>query len=400
MFLGASEMVPSTPFYVFNADEFIDNYRELESAFQAYYSDYHIAYSFKTNYTPAVCKIVLELGGYAEVVSDMEFELAKKLGFPTKRIVYNGPGKENYVEECLIGGGLLNIDNNSEADKICHIAANNKSLSAGIRVNFDIGNDLHSRFGIDAQREDIYNIIGKLQRSGVSINGLHFHISRARNIEAWEKRINTILQIADKVEAFQNKYLEYIDLGSGMFGKMADELKNQFSSVPMYHEYAAVVAGKMASHYSSRKTKPKLFTEPGTTLVSKYFSLYTRVLDIKTIRNKDYALLDCSFQNVGEICKLKKVPIRIVEDAGYERDYEAIDFVGYTCLEQDVIYHNYKGKVGVGDIIEINNVGGYSIVNKPPFIHPDIPIFMDRNNRRVCVKRSQSMEDIFASYVF
>ena len=34
---------------------------------------------------------------------------------------------------------------------------------------------------------------------------------------------------------------------------------------------------------------------------------------IKTIRDKHFALLDCSFHNVGEICNLKKVPMRIVK---------------------------------------------------------------------------------------
>ena len=69
-------------------------------------------------------------------------------------------------------------------------------------------------------------------------------------------------------------------------------------------------------------------------------------------------------------------------------------------MEQDVIYSGYSGELSIGDEVEIFNVGGYSIVEKPPFIHPDIPIYMSLNNIFTCVKRGQTIEDIFAPYEF
>ena len=390
----------NTPYYIFDADSFIENYKDLEREFRSFYPNYHIAYSFKTNYTPAVCKIVLELGGYAEVVSDMEYELALRIGFPNDHIIYNGPGKQKCIKNCLQGKGLLNIDNKHEAEIVCELGKTLSDLSVGIRVNFDVGNGLHSRFGLDILNGDLEETVKKLNDSGIKVSGLHFHISRARNIESWKKRIDTLLIIADRVEAIQGSNLNYIDIGSGMYGKLGDKLKAQFTNVPTYHDYADVVAGTMAKHYLNREDKPMLFSEPGTTLVSKYFSLYSQVIDIKTIRDKSFALLDCSIHNVGEICGLKRVPIEITNSSNEERDFDAIDFVGYTCLEQDVIYHDFKGKIAVGDIVEFENVGGYSIVDKPPFIHPDIPIYMDREGKRSCVKRAQTIDDIFAPYVF
>ena len=54
--------------YLFKEEDFVNNYKEFKSCFDKYYSKYVLAYSYKTNYTPAICKIVKELGGYAEVV--------------------------------------------------------------------------------------------------------------------------------------------------------------------------------------------------------------------------------------------------------------------------------------------------------------------------------------------
>lgn len=388
-----------TPYYMFYANEFIRNYYDLENSMKKFYDNYQIAYSFKTNYTPAVCKIVKSLGGYAEVVSDMEYQLALKIGFSPECIVYNGPGKGKMLEHCILNGGLLNVDNLRELKEVCDIAKNNpeKKLEVGIRVNFDIGNGLHSRFGLDIENGDFFDALSKIKNiNNLSIKGLHFHISRARGLDAWKNRIIGML---DLIEQYKLDDLQYIDLGSGMYGKLDPELQEQFGQTPSFEDYANVVAREMDRYYSHKNTKPILITEPGTTLVSKYFHVFMSVLDIKQIRGKYFALLDGSFHNVGEICGLKKVPMRITGDLK-SKVYKDVDFVGYTCLEQDVIYAGYNGKLEIGDVVEICNVGGYSIVDKPPFIHPDIPIYMLMNDNVTCIKREQTLEDIFAPYVF
>lgn len=388
-----------TPYYMFYADEFIKNYKDLENSMKAIYENYQIAYSFKTNYTPAVCSLVKSLGGYAEVVSDMEYSLALKIGYAPQKIVYNGPGKGSMLEHCLLNGGLLNIDNFSELEQVCSIAENNpdKKLEIGIRVNFDIGNGLHSRFGLDSENGDFQNALSIVDKiPNLQVRGLHFHISRARGLDSWKNRIIGMLKLVEKHNLYN---LQYIDLGSGMYGKLDPELQEQFGDTPSFDDYANVVACEMQKFYSDKLIKPMLITEPGTTIVSKYFHVFMKVLDIKEIRGKNFALLDGSFHNVGEICGLKKVPMKVI-NVNNDKNYQDVDFVGYTCLEQDVIYSGYTGNLGIGDIVEIYNVGGYSIVDKPPFIHPDIPIYMLLKDNVSCIKREQTLEDIFAPYEF
>lgn len=391
-----------TPYYMFYADEFAENYKKLEKAFQSIYPKYQIAYSFKTNYMPAVCEMVRRLGGYAEVVSDMEYMLAKKTGFVDEHIIYNGPGKGKFFETCILNRGLLNVDNMSEVDRVCRIADLNKKveIKVGIRVNFDIGNAIHSRFGLDSENGDFQKALSKLRRKNVHVQGVHFHISQARELEFWKKRIEKLLAIVSR--HFQNG-LSYIDIGSGMFGQMDEELQKQFNNVPTYDEYAGVVAKAMTDYYNDipENERPVLITEPGATLISKYVHLFSSVLDIKEIRGRKFALLDCSIHNAGEICRLKKVPVRVIGVNGKEaQKYDAIDFVGYTCLEQDCLYKNYAGRLAVGDLVEFSNVGGYSVVLKPPFIHADIPAYMLQSDNVTCIKRAQTFEDVFAPYYF
>ena len=81
-------------YYLLDTEQFSKNFQELLQAFRFYYPETYIAYSYKTNYTPRLCKLVDELGGYAEVVSDMEYEITKRLSIPTEKVHFNGPYKK------------------------------------------------------------------------------------------------------------------------------------------------------------------------------------------------------------------------------------------------------------------------------------------------------------------
>ena len=384
--------------YIFNQDEFEENYKELESTFQKVYPNYHICYSYKTNYTPAICKCVKDLNGYAEVVSDMEYRLALKIGYIPQRIVFNGPVKGQYLEKHLLEGGINNIDRVEEANLICEIAKRNPNhiIKTGIRVNFDVDAGYTSRFGIDIREID--KIIKVLTDANVVINGIHCHMSRARGLEPWKLRAKTMLSLVNKFHLYN---IDYISLGSGMFGKMDLELKKQFpADAPTYENYANEVIKPFADYYKDKEKQPLLFTEPGTTLISKYVDFLGKVIGIKNIRGNEFVLLNCSFQNLGETCQMKNLPVKRYEYGLKKTSVSNAKFVGYTCLEQDVLYKGYSGDISVGDYILFGNIGGYSLVDKPPFIMPDCPMIAIKKGNIKLIKRRETFEDIFNVFEF
>ena len=111
-----------SPLYVFDKAGFENDYKNLLAAFRKYYPKYKIAYSYKTNYTPKVCELVKALGGYAEVVSGMEYTLAKHLGYENEKIMYNGPVKGKEMYEHIALGGTVNIDNLNEFSRVVDYA--------------------------------------------------------------------------------------------------------------------------------------------------------------------------------------------------------------------------------------------------------------------------------------
>ena len=111
-----------------------------------------------------------------------------------------------------------------------------------------------------------------------------------------------------------------------------------------------------------------------------------------------------------ELAKLRKIIDRETPDAAKETllvldaktPRENLNFTGYTCLEYDILYRGYTGLLDVGSSVIFDNIGSYSNVLKPPFIHPDVPMIEYRksDDSLRLIKRAQMAEEIFAQYVF
>ncbi len=391
-----------TPSYVFDRQGFIENYRLLESTFQKVYCNYKVSYSYKTNYTPYICNIVKELGGYAEVVSDMEYRLAKGLGYEDFQIVYNGPDKGDALFGHLENHGILNVDNLDELYNIISYCKehSHRCYEIGLRINLDIAPSFISRFGFEEGSEEFNAALYAINDCpNLKLRGIHCHISRARGLDAWQARACKMIRIADSI--FNNSVPDYISLGSGMFGSMSPELASQFGNdIPLYHDYAEVVFTTFAKRYTGGK-KPLVFMEPGTTLVSRFVSFLTRIRNIRTIRGCNIATVDGSCHNLGEICELKKLPFEILKEGNGRSISGTIDITGYTCLEQDVLYPSYNGTLRIGDILSFENVGGYSIVSKPQFIKPNCQMLsVDKLGHIDSIMRAETFNDVFNKFSF
>ena len=104
------ELEIGTPAYLVNEDLFLNNLRDIRAAFKSLYQNIVVGYSFKTNYLPYLCKLALEQGCYAEVVSFLEYQIALKVGFTGNQIIFNGPIKrESEFVTALLNGSVINL---------------------------------------------------------------------------------------------------------------------------------------------------------------------------------------------------------------------------------------------------------------------------------------------------
>ncbi len=392
-------------FYLYDAAAFKANYLEFLTAFKQYYHTTAIAYSYKTNYLPRLCRQVDKLGGYAEVVSGMEYDLAVKIGVPPAKIIFNGPYKSPAdLKKALLDGALVNLDSEAEADMIKAVARlpGNRPLRVGLRCNFDFQLHGPSRFGIDAAGRDLKAAIARLRTiKSCRIEGLHCHfLPPKRGAETYGLIARRMAELGQECLGEPPKFL---DLGGGFFSKMPQALAAQFEPpIPVFADYAREIGTQMALVYSDHG--PELILEPGLALAADTMDFIAKITALKTIGKESYAVLTGSLHNIKPTKSPRELPFKIFHSPGKSESRQASlwNFVGYTCMEDDYLLRKHHASLAVGDYVLFENVGAYTIVLKPPFIFPAPPIlgWSDELQNFEVLRRQETFADVFSTYNF
>jgi diaminopimelate decarboxylase len=391
-------------FYLLDLKKFRNNYAHFLQAFRSIYPNTYIAYSYKTNYIPRLCKLVNSFGGYAEVVSRMEYDLAVRIGVSPDRIIFNGPVKfHEDIKTALLNGSIVNLDSLVEVSIVRDIALkmSGRRFTVGIRCNFDIGTGIISRFGFDIEGKELeraFNMLSSIDNC--SIEGLHCHFSSPqRSIDSYVVRTRKMLDLSAKY--FDGNQLKFIDLGGGFCGKMDAELKKQLDYYcPTYQEYAEVIASQFSKEFYGI-AGPKLILEPGIAIVGNIMSFVCRIAGTKRIRSKNFAQATGSVYNIKPTLHNKNMPVKIYSMAKRKRKMsEVYDITGFTCMENDYLYKGYRGSISQGDYAIFNNAGAYTNVLTPPFIRSAPPIVAvdPVSGRCELIRAKESFDDVFLTY--
>ncbi|PLX82007.1 MAG: diaminopimelate decarboxylase [Desulfuromonas sp.] len=398
-----------SPFYLFDQDAFARNFRELRAAFTRHYPDIVIGYSYKTNYIPYVCRMASDLGAHAEVVSRLELDLALRIGCNPEEIIFNGPikGKDD-LELAIRGGMLLNIDTFRELEEVTEFARLNPTtvVNIGLRVNIPLVDDEGKsqlqehlptgRFGFspEALGEAAHQI---RSQSNIRVNALHGHTSSSTR-SVWVYR--TIVRcLSAAAERHFSDTIEYLNLGGGFFGHRVPEMG--LCDTPSYGDYAEAVGEELRRHPWVKARRPRLIIEPGMAVVADTMSFVTRVFEVKKIGERRLAVVDGSIFNVKPTLHHRNHPYEVIKGNGASRPRSNYDVVGATCMEKDCLLQNIEcEEIERGDFIQICNVGAYTIVLTPPFIHPSPPILIHDGEDHKVIRRRQEFSDVFGTYTF
>ncbi len=395
-----------TPFYVFDQERFEANFRDLDEAFRTCWPKLVIGYSYKTNYLPYLCRLVRDLGGHAEVVSGLEYELALRIGQDPREIIFNGPLKTYAeMERALDLGSRVNLDSWYELEHLQRYLARypEPAVGVGLRINLDLTDAegrCHIQNGLSVGRfgfapEDLPEVLRRLDDCGqVRITGLHGHASSSsRSTWVFEHITRTLCDLAAKHRLDD---LEYLDIGGGMFGPVPEQMRR--GAVPTFADYARAVGAVLGEHPWSRIHQPLLILEPGVALVADSLRLATRVVDLKSIRGTRFAVVDGSVLHIKSGMQGMNQPCRLVSpQPGAEEVLYQV--VGSTCMEKDYLLRDaVLPELARGDFLVIDQAGAYSMVMSPPFIHPAPPILVrDRGGYRP-LRFRQSFEAFFAGF--
>lgn len=360
----------STPCYVVDMFAFEKNVRDIQRLVRKHYPNFRIGYSYKTNYYEPFLEKAMELGCYAEIVSPEEYRMARCVGNTHKNIIYNGVIADfSHKLAVAIDGGIVNIENIPELTEF--ITFTNKHaipLEVGLRINFDVGNGLVSRFGIDIDSPVFEQIIDPFAHPFLTFKSIHFHLGGARAPEYFRSRVRKTVQIARKVGA------SIVDIGGNIYGRMGEDFKAQLPfQAPTLEEVSTAIGEEMA--LCCPEEDLELIAECGSPICSNAMHLLTTITNVNEVRGQTFITCDCRNTDAGWSIS-KYDPSR--EHIGKTTNVVKHAIVcGCECREKDILIRDYNGPANVGDKLLIKNVGSYSYSVVNDFISPGCRVVKD-----------------------
>lgn len=394
-----------TPFYLMYPDRFKENIESFQAAFKKHYPQVVLGYSFKTNYVPDLLRVVLDVGSYAEVVSDFEYDLALQMGFSPDKIIFNGPIKSyDSLLKAMRNKSIVNIDALYEAEQLISIRKKYPDLemAVGLRINMEIKTEdgtsaiqdglLHSRFGLTV--DDLNKAIPMLRSAGIRIISVHGHTSSTnRVVRNYEIISRTMLSVCEEYELDD---ICYFDLGGGFFGAAPEGLNTK--GRPTYQDYAESICSLLLANKWFKRIMPSIVIEPGTSVVANVFDVVTKIYQHKMVCGKNYVVVDAGILNVKPITSKVNYLHRVISDKPKMPPIYA-DVVGSTCMERDIILHDVElANYSYGDYIHFRGVGAYILSMTPIFINYLFPIISLEKGTCKLVRRKQTLRDVLAQY--
>jgi diaminopimelate decarboxylase len=412
-----------SPLFVYSEKSLRSKYREAHRAFTRRYPNVQFAWSYKTCYLNAVCKVFHQEGSIAEVVSGFEYEKARCNGIEGRNIIFNGPHKERAdLERAVNEGAMIQVDNFDELLTLISIArTRTEPVPIALRVHLNTGTHaVWSKFGFSADDGEALQVIRRLQNTPqLRLRGLHAHIGtfildpNAYAI-AGEKLVNLAME-AEKQGAGP---IEYLNLGGG-FASHA-RLHYQYlppeQATPSLERYAEAICETITRLWPAGRELPKLFLETGRALVDEAGYLISTVVAVKK-RHLDAHGIGTALSAYGksgaQVAAASTSRNALVLDAGVNLLYTATWYqptmlparpcfdppapttvYGCLCMNIDVIREEAPlPGLTTGDQIVMHPVGAYNVTQAMQFITYRPAVVMISQDRQVHVIRRRENLD-------
>ena len=392
-----------TPLFVISEKQVGQNYNRMRKAFSRY-PKCLIAYSYKTNYLPAVCNILHQEGAGAEVVSAFELLLAKKLGVPSSKIIFNGPGKSDKEIEMIIDDdiALVNADSIGELERINQIAnAKGKIVDVGIRVKPDVPDFfVWPKFGMDIATGQAFKAYQRASElKNLNVVGMHMHIgTQICSTRPYTESIRQMAKLMFKVNAELGIEFEFFDIGSGFgvpgFTPLFPTEETIENPATIEEFGASIVETFLSCIADYNLSEPTLVLEPGRIIITDPALILTMVEGTKVIGGSTKTVVVDAGVNL--IMFAPYYYHRIVPVVNTERAKEAVDVYGPLCMQMDVLGVNRELPVlKRGVFLAVLDAGAYSISLSQQFIRPRPPVVLINGGRKRLVRRGETFEDIF-----
>ncbi|MFC2112247.1 alanine racemase [Bacteroidota bacterium] len=390
-----------SPLFVISEKTIRETYKKVHHAFATRYPKVQFAWSYKTNYLDAVCRIFHQEGSWAEVVSGFEYDKAIGNGVKGSQILFNGPDKtDEDLKKAIENDSFIHIDHFDEMYSIIALSEKTgKNPKVAIRVNMDTGvYPMWDRFGFNYENGDAWDAINRIMiNEKLELVGLHAHIGTyMMTANSYKIAAGKLADLAHGVEKKYGVNIKYIDIGGGFASR--NTLKGAYypgtDTTPSFGEYAeAISSGILNSELDPRKL-PTLILESGRALIDDAGWLLGTVIANKRLSSGNRAtivdvgvnLMFTSFWYEHEVYPAAPVSEHLEETTLY----------GPLCMNIDVLREAIAFPLlKKGDHFVIKRVGAYNMTQWMQFItlRPNV-VLIDTKGKSHIIRKKETIENI------
>lgn len=341
----------STPYYVFDTDEFAKRAAMIKAAL----GNIHLCFSIKAN--PFLLHRIPEGLDRVEVCSPGELEICIALGIDPSSIIYSGVMKEetDITRAITYGAGILTCESIRHARLESNVA-----LSQGKKVDVILRLSSGNQFGMSLT--DIEYIISNPDEfKGISVIGLHYYSGTQKSLRKIKKdldKIESAISTLDEKYGFKPELIEY---GPGLC---------VYYFEPDWEEKEKAALDEAATVLKEFAEKYPLGIEMGRFLAASCGKYFTTVKDIKTQGDANYVILDGGIHHLnyfGQRMAMEVPPIRYATE-GKKAPDEEVDYTlfGSLCTVADVLVREVRlPHLDIDDVLEFGHCGAYSMTEAP-----------------------------------
>ncbi|HQQ94294.1 MAG TPA: diaminopimelate decarboxylase [Bacteroidia bacterium] len=392
-----------SPLFVISEKSIREIYRNAHRAFSNRYPNIQLAWSYKTNYLDAVCRIYHQEGSWAEVVSGFEFQKAQINGVPGEKIIFNGPDKSREDLELAVGANaLIHIDHVDELNLLKQVCkAMKRKARVAIRVNMDTGiYPMWDRFGFNYENGEAWEVLRKI--SGLvefSLQGLHCHIGTFMlSPGAYGIAASKLSELAIRVKKEFGIVLQYIDLGGGFASK--NTLKGSYLQgedlSPGFEQYAEAICSALLNAGFDKQELPLLVLETGRALIDEAAYLLGTVVSNKRLSDGRRATIMDFGVNILFTSFWYDHKISPAQEFGQHNEDTVL--YGPLCMNIDMLReHISLPPLNAGDHVVVHCVGAYNMTQWMQFItlRPAV-VLIDSAEKVHIIRKRENLESVSA----
>jgi len=393
-----------SPLYVFSERTIRKSMEDIKRAFSLRYLKVQMAWSYKTNYLDAICRIFHQEGSWAEVVSGFEYDKAIRNGVKGENIIFNGPGKSSEdLEKAARNGSFIHIDNMDELFMIADVCQRkNIEARVAIRVNMDVAiYPKWDRFGFNYENGEAWDAINRIMiNPKLKLMGLHTHIGTyMMSAEPYRIAASKLAELAFNIAQKFDHYISYIDMGGGFASK--NTLRGAYLSgedtTPSFDEYAEAITSAILNSQIKPDKLPTLILETGRALIDNAGHIAGSVHANKKLSDGRRAtIVDVG---VNLLFTAFWYDHKIHPVSNHSGVVEETTIYGPLCMNIDVLRPSLMfPSLKRGDRFVITRTGAYNNTQWLQFIttRPNV-VLIDQNREVHLIRKAETLENVSAN---